>query len=536
MRVKRLKITGLTKHQGTELELPAAGLVVITGDNGSGKSSIIEAVHVCRWGKSLRGTDVWAGPGEVEMELHDGPTYVRKRTSSGRTTLKTKDGPEFQTAARAKRELGGDPKLWQRSCVFSFEDVVSFTRATDSERKKMLEAVLGLERFDQALKACREELAAARKEETDAAHGLEMAQQAYESAVRLHDEVEAQLAEQGPEYDHEAASAQLRALEEQVRVATVFCTDIGKEATALREQSAELKAEKTQLEKKIKSEGSAECHACGRPFDEHRGDVVTKLREELAGVVAQSADITTKGQALVKDQRRYQEEASEASEEVSRIMAETEAASKADEQRAKLAGRLRVLGGEMQNADAGVADGRDLLTQRQGDTAVLDACAKVLGLKGLRSHVLAEALQGLEIAANYWLERFAPGVAVTIRPCRELKGGGTSDEISVEMTGVAGGHGYKGSSRGERRRQDVAITWALGEVEAAATGQAESTVWCDEPFDGLDDPGVDALVAALDEVRERRCVVVISHSASLVEALRPDAHYHVTEGVVDRRR
>ena len=57
MNVHEIRLTGFMSHDDTAVALPDRGLVVLTGDNGAGKSSLIEAVAVALWGKTLRGTD-----------------------------------------------------------------------------------------------------------------------------------------------------------------------------------------------------------------------------------------------------------------------------------------------------------------------------------------------------------------------------------------------------------------------------------------------------------------------------------------------
>lgn len=54
MRVTRLDIRQLRRFDQVQL-LPAPGLNVITGDNGAGKTSVLEALHLMAYGRSFRG-------------------------------------------------------------------------------------------------------------------------------------------------------------------------------------------------------------------------------------------------------------------------------------------------------------------------------------------------------------------------------------------------------------------------------------------------------------------------------------------------
>ncbi len=54
MQVTRLAVAGLRRFEQVEL-LPAAGLNLIYGDNGAGKTSLLEALHLMAYGRSFRG-------------------------------------------------------------------------------------------------------------------------------------------------------------------------------------------------------------------------------------------------------------------------------------------------------------------------------------------------------------------------------------------------------------------------------------------------------------------------------------------------
>ncbi len=54
MQVTRLDIAGLRRFERVQLT-PAPGLNLITGDNGAGKTSVLEALHLMAYGRSFRG-------------------------------------------------------------------------------------------------------------------------------------------------------------------------------------------------------------------------------------------------------------------------------------------------------------------------------------------------------------------------------------------------------------------------------------------------------------------------------------------------
>ena len=159
----RLHLHPYPPHCNTVVDLPTTGLVVVHGANGSGKSSLVEAYAAALWGKSLRGAAAWRSEADrIDLSL-PGLTVSRTPSSllvNGETTL---------TTAKAQQRLTsivGDFATWQRTRVFDADLTARFGAETDSERKKLLERLLGLEQLDAGLRKLREDLRAAEGKQT----------------------------------------------------------------------------------------------------------------------------------------------------------------------------------------------------------------------------------------------------------------------------------------------------------------------------------------------------------------------------------
>jgi DNA repair exonuclease SbcCD ATPase subunit len=170
------------------------------------------------------------------------------------------------------------------------------------------------------------------------------------------------------------------------------------------------------------------------------------------------------------------------------------------------------------NAEVERANANKSFEEASARLRLLLACEGVLGLKGVRAHVLGKALGGIQDVANSWLSKMVDGVSLRLGAYSEKKSGGTTDAISLCIDGVGAGFGYTASSGGERRRVDVALLLALAEVAAAASGTKGGTLWFDEVFDTLDNEGVERAISALRELAEHRCVVVITHSQAFTRS------------------
>ena len=112
---------------------------------------------------------------------------------------------------------------------------------------------------------------------------------------------------------------------------------------------------------------------------------------------------------------------------------------------------------------------------------------------------------------------------MTLRSYSETARGEMTNKISMEVEGAGGGHGYKASSGGERKRIDIAVMLGLGDIARRLRGERGSTLFFDEAFDALDEAGLVAVVGVLRDLAQDRAVMVVSHSPTLIDLLKPHA-------------
>lgn len=137
MQVSRLHVRGLRRFEELALS-PAPGLNLITGDNGAGKTSVLEALHLMAYGRSFRGRvrDGLVRSGaealEVFVEWHErGPGGARTRRAGLRHTGADWDG---RLDGDAVTQLG---ELCAALAVVSFEpgSHALITGAAESRRR-----------------------------------------------------------------------------------------------------------------------------------------------------------------------------------------------------------------------------------------------------------------------------------------------------------------------------------------------------------------------------------------------------------------
>lgn len=93
MQVTRLNIAGLRRFEALSL-LPEPGLNLITGDNGAGKTSVLEALHLMAYGRSFRG------------RVRDG--LIRTGSEAVEVFVEWTEGPEQRLRRAGLRHSGQD--------------------------------------------------------------------------------------------------------------------------------------------------------------------------------------------------------------------------------------------------------------------------------------------------------------------------------------------------------------------------------------------------------------------------------------------
>jgi exonuclease SbcC len=535
---------GFLSHVDTVLSLPARGVVLVEGLNGAGKSTVIEGVAYACWGETLRGTDPWAGSsGEVGIETYDGTSVTRSR-KGGRTALAfaVEGAPAvtYETTTKAQEALErvvGAFDVWRRACAFSSHDAAHFTLARDADRKRLLETILGLERFDAGLIAAREKLRGAEREEGDRRATLARAEERARGALTRKDDADRVLAAEGPALDEAAAEATLARVRGLLASAEAEASTATRAVVEARAGLAALRAERRTRAEPLSRTAPTRCPTCGQAVAAGQqahaheavkaavADLDTKIRDAEGALSVAEATVAE----AVEDVGPLRVRVSEVDASLRAYRAG--AARRADAKRAAEAAQV-----EVERATAEASTAREAVYAATGEVATWRAVERVLGTKGVRAHVLGNALSGLEAVANLWLAKIAGRpLSLRVGAYTEKKTGGVSDAISLDVIGAGNGHGYRASSGGERRRIDVALLLALGEVAAAAHGRAPGTLFLDEVADAVDVEGVPRVAAAIEELAADRCVVVVTHNVHLARSLDAVARYEVAGGAMHAR-
>ncbi|MBN1488020.1 MAG: SMC family ATPase [Anaerolineae bacterium] len=264
---EELHLKNFLSHRETDLDLRGVHLASLVGENGAGKSSLLDAITWGVWGRSRAqyGRDenlIYHGESDLEVELVFRMLYqggkirhfriLRRREQRGRRT--TNSILDFQaetdagwrslnadnireTQSRIIEQIGLDYDTFINSAYLRQGHADEFTVQTPTARKHVLSAILGLDRWSTYQERVKAELAAVKGRLQEITRRLSEIQ----AELERRDEYEAQLAE--AEAQAEATALRLQAVQEQVDV-----------LTRLQEQLVALKNQHRDLANRIRQE------------------------------------------------------------------------------------------------------------------------------------------------------------------------------------------------------------------------------------------------------------------------------------------
>lgn len=538
-----VEMTGFMSHDRTVVELPDHGLVQITGPNGAGKSALIEAFAVALWGRGARSLrwSPWRATEDGVVAITDGALTVRRSCSAaGKKKLSWQlvDAPEdFDTNTKGQEALDnviGSFDSWRRTSVFSSADAAHFTLATDAERKELLEELLGLGWFDRALQLCRKDLHAARTAVGLAERERDLLAARADEAAKLVRQAHEHLAETPDPGDAGLLRVELSKVDG-------YLKDIRSETQTMNERRAELLGaggEALSLSRELKARlermASGNCSACGQEIPQRLLDSLEEkaakaLRESVDARAANADEIKKLASALAE----LEEEADALRAKKRTLDTRLQSITQARTMRTRLQRDADAASQGLHEMGQRVVQAASVIEKHRVDVAELEACDKVLGVRGARSVLVGRTLSGIEALANTWMAKLGSSIEIRLKPYTEKKSGGTVDSISLSLVGAGGEGGYLGASAGERRRVDVAILLALAELaDGAAHGRRwKSPIFFDEVFDGLDEDGREAVMELMAALSKDRLVVLITHNESLA-AERADVRLRVDGGTI----
>jgi len=553
------------------------GLTTIEGENGAGKSSIVDAILWCFYGKTLRGYK-----GEQVVHRFTGKNCVvrqcfldnagrpcevvrsRKSKQHGTGVRLLRSGKDVtprraDEAQRAiDRAIGMNYEAFISAVVFKAGDTFSFCKLRPAEKAAVLDQVLGLTGYARAEVLARRKATTCLDAAADAERAVHLAQQRAKDAkleiARLKKEQadatrKAMLLRQKLLREKRDLLREIRAL----RAADAAAVKAAHKAKALeteaRHEHTELVRQRDKLVAEI-ARSHAEHRTAKLVYDAHAAGKCSTCQSELTSPTKHRAAynaLVTAGNTLT-----VQEGALVLAQ--ARIDKQTQRVEALAQKTRRLAVKMATQETELRGLEAQY---RRITRELQSSAKTTDSSAKalrnarkryaeqVLAVKthtatarqmrrdakcwtfwaegysargGIRSAVIAGAVPFLnQTVAAASLALTGGAVKVRFETTRKLKSGAESDVVNVSVVNEDGAIDYAGCSDGEKSRVDLCVGAALSAYALRAS--RANVAFFDEPFDHMSAQNVDRSLAYLLEASKRASVYLITHNGELKHAV-----------------
>lgn len=557
----RLKLEGFFGVTRADIPLDGQGLVLVTGQNGAGKTAlVIESLVYALYGASFEYGKVPGGDvvnwriGHMLVELH---FTVNEQTY---TIRRTRDHPEFGTKLtllHGKKDIslgtgaatqsvidmiiGVNFDGFASSSVFS-TDLLRFPDYPDARKKEIIEGLLGVAEADAALAKAKEQRALAVRERDMVFNDLSSAKSARLRTQRELDTLPDIVVFEDSDaarLDTVTAAAAKWAMElEQARTAQRIATENSNAInTRLHAATAPLQQELTEVATNRRQAEAAlstvtrelretACPSCLRPWgDEHKRPLQEKQERYLAAIhtcntaiqeiqtekdgisssfSADKWDADQSAIALSNRVRHVESQLSAANREMASLSSKRDKSEGAAEQRA-LAVQEKTH--HLAELDETIAAKETEVEKLEVEVQNLSVIMDCFGSKGAKVLVLQNAIPRLNAAAAQTAAYIAPGIDVSFHADSD-KG-----NLQILVDNPNGAKKYHGSSAGERRKIDMVVLFALMSLRRFPV----NVLAIDEAFEKLSPDAQDEMAQYLrGRAATISTIFMINHTAGTI--------------------
>ena len=142
---------------------------------------------------------------------------------------------------------------------------------------------------------------------------------------------------------------------------------------------------------------------------------------------------------------------------------------------------------------------------------------KLYSNAGVRSVVLDLVTPFLNEKANEYMATLSGSdIEILFTTQTTNKDGSISDKFDIEIINSNGGNLYKANSEGEKKRIDLAISFAIQDLVLSKSDMKTNIALYDEVFEGLDEIGSENVIKLLKDRQQRvESIFVITHDTHL---------------------
>lgn len=494
--IQTVHIENFLIHRNRKFSL-APSVTLITGENGRGKTTLIQALVWAIWGQKLRPLGDAAS---VRLETSAGPLWRRTGHSELVDFAGVRSSNKTKAIANIESRFGAYAS-WHRSLYITGKTVSSFSSATPKGRWDHLMRLLGAEIFDRALSRVTERRRSVSQTLNQKRYAANVAEAALASAERKL-ELSAgdfEIVHGGPNTDSIRAlidnkDMQMASLEVRAAAHT-------KAKKAFLESGERRAADAAILSARqvIDALPETTCFVCGQrvpnPDYSAAQESLTAARAVLSSIQERQREFEDTSSMLSSEYRVLRSEKEKLEAELRESLAVER--SYINVEKAHLS-----LLTDYVNATRTLYDAQAACTEITTAQRIVETAYSIL-VESKKVYIAAFCSDIERLANEYLLAIGAPH-----RVSLVLLDGA----LNIQTTGT-GADSYESCSSGEQRRIDICLLLAMSQV-ASSTGnltQAAPLV-IDEALDTLDETGVEALLLLACDIAKHRQVILVSHA------------------------
>ncbi len=470
------------------------GITLITGPNGSGKTTILEGLQWSIWGKNARAAAIG-----TEITVETDKTVLLRTVSKSGETVKHNDVRTSKTKIKDEVENEfGSYEAWSNTMLINARTIGRFFKIANSERWSLIAKIVGAEEFYKSRQVAQE-----RARTIDSAkYGLQERKRTSDWALRGAQDSINQILKYTveeltlPEFDAELN----RELDTKIRAQLKEIRERRPEIEAWIQKAqtdlADLQVELLNLQEEV-------CDACNQPKNDRRLEIVQKIADKKAELA--------KAERLL-DKSQDKEEA--AIIEIKRLGKEKDEYEQTEY-------RVEQAHTRWESYD------KDIVKKLKSHVAAVissDTIEEEIKANSKEAAIVAKSIDALQRAGDMLIEKVITNLTKITNSYLELIESPIKIDIvcadrKIVIKTNLPGEDYSNCSSGEQRRIDLCLTFALATI-VSEIGKipAESPYVIDEAFDSLDEQGMSAVLLLACKLAETRQVFLVSHTIPAVAA------------------
>ena len=483
------------------------------------------------------------------------------------------------TDKKIQSVFGIDMLTYMNSIAYGQGDTEVFAKATDKGKKQILEnlADIGVYQYAQEiakekakqrqeeLQEVKNEVQKLEQEKGFLEQSYEKEKQNYESTAQAikrqedqvseisqsleekkteNSEVIPRIQEKLQELDYNIGQVQSYKVDEALKEKVQSMSeDINKLINASNQIVSAISDKKKELEKVTRA---TNCPVCGAPLDKnHREQEMNRLEQEISqsneklNQISEARDSYDKSytqeieklkkeeqkqesyqqsyQGLINSKSQYEMKKQEAEHNLENKEQELEQAENTLEQLKQVPQPMydKARAKEIDKQEKDLEEKRVKIDNERNQYQTL--ADEVFSNKGIRSAVLDLITPFLNDRANHYLSTLSGSdIEVLFSTQTQTAKGELRDKFDLTVLNGSGGETYQSNSEGEKKRIDLAVSFAIQDLVQSKSDIAVNLGIYDECFDGLDAVGCENVIKILQErQKEIPSIFVITHNDSL---------------------